>query len=245
MHVREDILTAIRGIWPTRVLQERLLPQFLGNAKTLERSKARYTFPPVLVLGLSRRLPLTGDEFDNTACDHELILSHRLVWSQILEAPTFVVHHRARKKSSARLPAGSPTPPAGKNALCRARAHSFETFLQVYEERFQPTFGHFRKITQETVYSAVGFVSTAGEYLGWNPHLHILMTDPGRYTIHSESAGYFFVGPEVRHQAESDEPTCGDLGRSQSDLLPGRCHPGLRPHEGCSIHRTGSPATTS
>ena len=28
-----------------------------------------------------------------------------------------------------------------KTVLYRALAHSFETFLQVYEERFQPTFG--------------------------------------------------------------------------------------------------------
>ena len=39
-----------------------------------------------------------------------------------------------------------------KTVLYRALAHYFETFLQVYEERFQPTFGHFRKIIQETVY---------------------------------------------------------------------------------------------
>ena len=39
-----------------------------------------------------------------------------------------------------------------KTVLYRALAHSFETFLQVYEERFQPTFGHFRKVIQDTVY---------------------------------------------------------------------------------------------
>ena len=39
-----------------------------------------------------------------------------------------------------------------KTVLYRALAHYFETFLQVYEKRFQPTFGHFRKVIQETVY---------------------------------------------------------------------------------------------
>ena len=50
VHVREDILTPIRGTWPTGVLQERLLPQLLGDAKALERSKALNALPPVLVL---------------------------------------------------------------------------------------------------------------------------------------------------------------------------------------------------
>ncbi len=86
MHVRDDILTPIRGIWPTGVLQEHLLPQLLGDAKTLDRSKARNALAPVLVFGLPRRRPITGDEFANTACNHKSILSHLSVWSQTLEA---------------------------------------------------------------------------------------------------------------------------------------------------------------
>ena len=86
VHVKEDILTPIRGMWPTRVLQEHLLSQFPRDAKTLERPKARNALAPVLVLGLPRRRPITGDEFANTACNHKSILSHRLVWSQILAA---------------------------------------------------------------------------------------------------------------------------------------------------------------
>jgi hypothetical protein len=39
-----------------------------------------------------------------------------------------------------------------KTVLYRALAQYFETFLQVYEERFQPTFGFFRKVIQDTVY---------------------------------------------------------------------------------------------
>ena len=178
-----------------------------------------------------------------------------------------------------------------KTVLYRALAQSFETFLQVYEERFQPTFGHLRKVIQDAVYryldcgifdrgfgrarfpkcryeflvalscklrcicpschqkrellwadwaaeellenvphrqvvltipkrlrvffrydrrllgdlaacawrairlyfkvyydddsilpGAVGFIATAGEFLGWNPHLHILLTDGGFLT---------------------------------------------------------------
>ncbi len=86
LHVREDILAPIRGKWPTRVLQDHLLPQFLGDAKALLRSKARNALAPVLILGLPRRRPFTGDEFTNTAYNHKSILSHRLVWSQALEA---------------------------------------------------------------------------------------------------------------------------------------------------------------
>jgi len=59
VHVREDILTPIRGMWPTGVLQEHLLPQLLGDAKALERSKALNALAPVLVLGLPRRRPFT------------------------------------------------------------------------------------------------------------------------------------------------------------------------------------------
>ena len=39
-----------------------------------------------------------------------------------------------------------------KTVLYRALAHSFETFRKGNEERFQPTFGHFRKVIQDTVY---------------------------------------------------------------------------------------------
>ena len=39
-----------------------------------------------------------------------------------------------------------------KTVLYRALAQHFETFLQVYEERFQPTFGHFRQVIQSTVH---------------------------------------------------------------------------------------------
>ena len=54
-------------------------------------------------------------------------------------------------KVRTRLPGGC-TSAASRSVLYRALAHYFETFVQVYEERFQPTFGHFRKIIQETVY---------------------------------------------------------------------------------------------
>jgi hypothetical protein len=38
------------------------------------------------------------------------------------------------------------------SVLYRALAHHFETFLQVYDERFQPTFGHLRHVVQKAVY---------------------------------------------------------------------------------------------
>ena len=49
-YVREDIVTPVRGMWPARVLQKGLLPQLFGDAKALERSEARDTLGPVLVL---------------------------------------------------------------------------------------------------------------------------------------------------------------------------------------------------
>ncbi|NIS80735.1 MAG: hypothetical protein GTO14_11125 [Anaerolineales bacterium] len=39
-----------------------------------------------------------------------------------------------------------------KTVLYRALAHYFERFLQVYEERFQPSFGHLRRVIRDTVY---------------------------------------------------------------------------------------------
>jgi hypothetical protein len=90
VHVRENVLTPIRRMWPTGVLQERLLPQLLGDTKTLEWPKASYARAPVLVLGFPCRRPFTGDEFAYVACNHNPIVSHRLVWSQIIETPTLV-----------------------------------------------------------------------------------------------------------------------------------------------------------
>ena len=36
-HVGEEILTPVRGVWPGAVLQERLAPQLIRDAETLER----------------------------------------------------------------------------------------------------------------------------------------------------------------------------------------------------------------
>ena len=55
----EEILTSIRGMRPSGVLQECLLPQFLRDTKAFERSEARDTLRPVLVFRSSRHLPLS------------------------------------------------------------------------------------------------------------------------------------------------------------------------------------------
>jgi len=39
-----------------------------------------------------------------------------------------------------------------RSVLYRALAHHFETFLWVYDERFEPTFGHLRSVVQKAVY---------------------------------------------------------------------------------------------
>ena len=78
----ERILTPVRRMWPAGLLQERLLTQLLGDAKALERPEARDTLAPVLVFGLPRRRPVTGDELANTARNHKSILSCRLMRSQ-------------------------------------------------------------------------------------------------------------------------------------------------------------------
>lgn len=82
VHVREEILTSVRKRWPARMLQECLLPQLFGDAKALERSEASDARAPILVFGLPRRRPCTGDELTNTARHHTSILPRRLVTSQ-------------------------------------------------------------------------------------------------------------------------------------------------------------------
>ena len=39
-----------------------------------------------------------------------------------------------------------------RTVLYRALAHHFERFLQVYEERFEPTFGYLRSVVARVVY---------------------------------------------------------------------------------------------
>jgi len=57
-------------VWPAGVLQERLSPQLIGDAQTLERPKPRDPLAPVRVLGFARGAPVAGDEFANAARDH-------------------------------------------------------------------------------------------------------------------------------------------------------------------------------
>ncbi len=49
-----------------------------------------------------------------------------------------------------------------KTDLYRALAHSFETFRKGNEERFQPTFGHFRKVIQNNFRSMVKTGDSSG-----------------------------------------------------------------------------------
>ena len=73
-HVGEEILTPVVGVRPGGIPQERLAPQFLGDAQALQRSQAGDALAPVQVLGLARRGPVAGDEFANAACDHSFIV---------------------------------------------------------------------------------------------------------------------------------------------------------------------------
>lgn len=58
-HVIEHIPTAVFGVRPAGVLQERLSPQLVGDAQALQRSEAGDALAPVRVFGLARRAPVT------------------------------------------------------------------------------------------------------------------------------------------------------------------------------------------
>ncbi len=74
-HVGEEILAAVGGVRPGRVLQQRLASQLVGDAQSLPRSEARDALAPVRVLGLARCAPVPGNEFPNPACDHSVIIA--------------------------------------------------------------------------------------------------------------------------------------------------------------------------
>jgi hypothetical protein len=73
--MKEEIPAPLTGVRPAGLLQERLTPQFIGDAQALERSEARHTPGPVLVLRLAGGLPVASDELANTACDHRFIVA--------------------------------------------------------------------------------------------------------------------------------------------------------------------------
>ena len=54
-----DIVTALRRIGPSRVLQECLLSQLFRDAKAFEWSEASDALRPVFVFRSSRHLPLS------------------------------------------------------------------------------------------------------------------------------------------------------------------------------------------
>ena len=59
------------------MLLERLVTQFLGYAKRLDRTEALDTLTPIRVFGLTHRAPISRSEFTNPSHNHEWIVACR------------------------------------------------------------------------------------------------------------------------------------------------------------------------
>lgn len=72
--VSEKIFAACRGVGPIWVLQQRLAPQLVRDAKAFARSESSDALCPVAILGRARRVPISCDELADPALDHGTIL---------------------------------------------------------------------------------------------------------------------------------------------------------------------------
>ena len=70
-----EILAPVVGLRPAGMLRKRLAPQLLGDAERLDWSEACDSLAPVIVLGLTRRAPISGDEVANPSRNHESIVA--------------------------------------------------------------------------------------------------------------------------------------------------------------------------
>jgi hypothetical protein len=79
----------------------------------------------------------------------------------------------------------------GELAICAWRA--IRLYFKVYYDDCEPVLP-----------GAVGFIATAGEFLNWNPHIHVLLTD-----------GAFLPDGTFRHLLYFDSGTVEELFRAQ------------------------------
>ena len=75
--VCEEILPPLGGPRPAGVLQDRLAPQFVGDAEALTRPETRDARSPVGVLGLADGAPIARHELADAAGDHRSIVARR------------------------------------------------------------------------------------------------------------------------------------------------------------------------
>ncbi|MBU4582380.1 MAG: hypothetical protein KKH02_08240 [Proteobacteria bacterium] len=65
----------------------------------------------------------------------------------------------------------------------------FETFVRIYDEHFSRQYGFWRPYVERVIYRYLD----CGDFLGYNPHCHILMTDGCFYG----NKGMFRVAPPL------------------------------------------------
>jgi hypothetical protein len=123
----------------------------------------------------------------------------------------------------------------------------FETFDQVYEDRFERRYGFFRPYVRQVIYRYLD----CGDLLGYNPHLHVLISD-GCF----HESGLLTVAPAIDTQALEQlfrhkilklllsegritEATVALMGRWRHSGFSVHCGPRILPRQTAAMENLG------